>query len=328
MSKTIVILLSIIAGCANASDNLKFKNLNINELKSSNLNIKNSKSENLNIDKIKPDNLSVENLKYESPNIEESKSESLNMGDLKSKNPNVWNLKSSTHNDYYNQPEIFIEFNCKSGKTYKIDYRAGSSGSWTKGDNEVCSNSGNNIGSINNYGIQPVACSTEYEIRVKRKNSTKWYRVNQKTLPCYSSPNPVPDTNGTFRLKQVTTNKCIYGYQTPGTTNNNAYTWSCYQNPGMAFKIQVHPTTGKKKLQHQESKDCLTVNSNTNGARASLVDCQYANTFILEPVTGNIVRLKAEGKNKCLYGLSQNGQPVHAWGCWNDPSMNFVLEPY
>ena len=320
MNRIIVLLFSlVIAGHANAS----------NHLKSGNLNIGNLKSDSINAEKLKTDSLNTEKLKHESPNIKESKSESLNVNDLKSKDPNVWELKSSTYNDTYNQPEILIEFNCKSDKVYRVDYRAGSSGSWTKGKpTEVtCPSSVYNESHID-YGIQPVACSTEYEIRVKRKNRTKWYRVNQKTLPCYSSPNPAPDTSGTFRLKQVTTNKCIYGYQTPGTTNNNAYTWSCYQNPGMAFKIIVHPTTGKKKLQHQESKECLTVNNNTDGAKASLTACESANTFVLEPVTGNIVRLKAEDKNKCLYGLSQNGKPVHAWSCWNDPSMNFIVEPY
>ena len=268
MSKTIVILLSMIAVCANASDDLKFKNLNINKLKSENLNIENSKSERL--------------------TIQESKSDSLNVDNLKSDSSNVWDLKSSTYNNHLNLPAIQISFGCKGGEEYKVSYR---SGSWSTGPTATCPN--NNSAQ---YVIQPLVCNTNYEIKVKRKNRVNWDRVDQKTLPCYSSSNPTPDTTGTFRLKQVTTNKCIYGYQTPGTTNNNAYTWSCYQNPGMAFNIQVNPTTGKKKLVHQESRDCLTVNGNTNGARASLVDCQYANTFILEPVTGNTVRLKSEKK--------------------------------
>ncbi len=314
MNRIIVLLFSlVIAGHANAS----------NHLKSGNLNIGNLKSDSINAEKLKTDSLNTENLKHEIPNIKESKSESLNVNDLKSKDPNVWELKSLTYNNQLNLPAIQISFGCKGGEEYKVNYRPGSSGAWSTGPATICPN----YDSVQ-YVIQPLVCNTNYEIKVKRKNRTKWYRVNQKTLPCYSSPNPAPDTSGTFRLKQVTTNKCIYGYQTPGTTNNNAYTWSCYQNPGMAFKIIVHPTTGKKKLQHQESKECLTVNNNTDGAKASLTACESANTFVLEPVTGNIVRLKAEDKNKCLYGLSQNGKPVHAWSCWNDPSMNFIVEPY
>jgi len=242
---------------------------------------------------------------------------------LKSGSSNVWDLETSTYQNSLNLPAIEIEFNCTSSKEYKVKYRAGASGSWSTGPTVTCSTGG----SVNNYVIQPLICNTEYEIKVKRRNRFNWDRAVQKTLPCYSTPNTNTNTADTVRLKQVATGKCVYGYQTPGTSDTKAYTWDCYENPGMAFKMIVHPTSGKNKFQHQETSKCLTVN-NTNGAHAYLIGCHLASTFILEPVTGNEVRLKAEGKNKCLYGHSQNGRPVNAWDCWNDPAMNFILEPY
>jgi len=238
---------------------------------------------------------------------------------LKSGSSNVWNLVSFAFTDQLNRPAINIDFNCKSDKKYKVSYRAGSSGSWSAGPISTCTSNG----SVD-YDIKPLVCDTEYEIKVKRKNRVNWDRIVQKTLAC---SNPNTNTNNTIRLKQVATGKCIYGYQSPGAFDTKAYTWACYQNPGMAFKIIVHPTTGKKKLQHQESSKCLTVGK-TNGDHAYMIDCHFASTFILEPVTGDNVRLKVEGKNKCLYGQSDDGKPVNGWQCLNDPAMNFILEPY
>lgn len=240
---------------------------------------------------------------------------------LKSGSSNVWNLESKAFTDQLNRPAININFNCKVGKDYKVSYRAGSSGSWSTGPIATCTS-----GKVN-YDIKPLVCDTEYEIKVKRKNRPNWDRIVQKADACDSTSNPNANTSNAVRLKQVTTGKCIYGYQTPGTFDTKAYTWACYQNPGMAFTIIVHPTTGKKKLRHQGTSECLTV-GNTNGAHAYMTDCHYAKTFILEPVTGNNVRLKAEDINKCLYGQSENGEPVNGWQCWNDPAMNFILEPY
>lgn len=139
---------------------------------------------------------------------------------------------------------------------------------------------------------------------------------------------PAPQASGFtwVRLRHANTDKCIYGNP---VVDGQIHSWTCWPDPNMVYKMYDWGNPNLVLLIHESSSKCIEGNA-VDGAPLTNRSCSNPIAplvYELVDAGGGKKRLRNTSTNKCIYGLKGNGATMHSWTCWNDPNMEFYLDP-